>query len=754
MTDMATKPDQSTLRRKGLYLTPIILLLLGACLIRIFDPTPLVRMRVFAFDSFQRLKPRIYDPSLPVRIVDIDDSSLAALGQWPLPRSLIADLVVRLKDLGAAVIAFDVMFPEPDRLSPANLLKQLPKTEATDPLAAQILALPSNDKKLAEALSAAPAILEIAGTSQGEPPDAPAKAEVYAKGPDPRPYLPAFKGATRSLPELVSAASGEGALNWTPEFDQVVRRVPLAVVIGHHVWPALAAETMRLLQPHAAYAIVTKDFGVSSGFGLWKGATQFLVGSLDVPVDLDCQLWLHHTSHDPRRFISAYKVLEGGVDRSEIQGRVILIGTSAAGLNDTRTTPLEDAIAGVEIHAQTIEQMLLGDHLIRPGYMAAIETGAAFVVGVVLILILARSGALAGALAGGLSVAGAFLVSWVAYSRHGILADAVYPVTVLTGLYIAGTVQRYFSTERERNRVRRAFEHYLAPALVEQLARDPSRLELGGQLRQMTVLFSDVRNFTEISEKLDAPGVTRFLNQLLTPVSDTILSHGGTIDKYMGDAVMAFWNAPLEEPEHARKASLAALRMQEDVKELNDVLKAEAQAQGRAHTPVMIGIGLNTGPCCVGNLGTARRFDYSVVGDSVNVASRLEGQCKIYGVGIIAGASVAEAARDLAFLEIDLVKVKGRQEPIRIYTLLGGAEVKSSAAFQTLADLHAEGLSAFRTEDFEQARAILARARALGVKALFNLYDFYEKRLSELEAAAASTDREEKAAPQARLYGS
>ena len=740
MADIAGKPDQRRdLRRKGLYLTPIVLLLLGAFLIRILDPAPLVRMRSFAFDSFQRLKPRIYDPSIPVRIVDIDDASLAALGQWPLPRSVIADLVVRLKDLGAEVIAFDMLFPEPDRLSPANLLKQLPKTEATNSLAAQFQALPSNDKRLAEALAAAPSVLGIAGTSQGQPPEGAAKAEVYAKGSDPRPYLPAFRGAARSLPELVSAASGEGALNWTPEFDQVVRRVPLAVVIGHDVWPALSAETIRLLQPDAAFAIVTNGEGLSSGYGLWKGTERVLIGRLDVPVDLDSQLWLHHTRHDSRRFIPAHKVLEGAIERSEIQGRVILIGTSAAGLNDTRTTPLEDGIAGVEIHAQTIEQMLLGDHLVRPGHMAALELAVTLVLASVLIVVMARAGSVAGALAGGFSVAGVVLLSWLAYSQRGILADAVYPVTILTGIYIAGTAARYFSTERERNRVRRAFERYLAPALVEELARDPSRLELGGQLRPMTVLFSDVRNFTEISEKLDAPGVTAFLNRLLTPLSDTILNHGGTIDKYIGDAVMAFWNAPLDEPDHARRAGLAALRMQKDIRQLNEDLKAEAEAQGCVHTEVMIGIGLNTGPCCVGNMGTARRFDYSVVGDTVNVASRLEGQCKIYGVGIIAGSSVAEAAPDLAFLEIDLVKVKGRREPIRIYTLLGDAEVKSSAAFLELEELHAEGLRAFQNRDLAKAEATLVRARALEFGALFNLYDYYEKRISELEATAAPT---------------
>jgi adenylate cyclase len=743
MSSPEPKPKKKV-KGKSLSLLPVIVFLLAACAIRIIDPEPAVRLRLLVFDIFQRLKPRLYDPALPVRIVDFDDGTLAALGQWPPPRSLIADLVSRLNALGAGVIAFDMVFAEPDRFSPANLVNQLRKFEGTEDLARKILDLPSNDTQLAKAISDAPVVLAIAGTQAGQAPAAPGKAKIYAQGQDPRPYLPAFEGAVRSLPQLVEAAAGEGAINWTPEYDQVVRRVPLAAVIGHGIWPSLAAETLRLSQPGAAYGVISRA-GLP---GIHQGISGVMIGGLEVPVDANGQMWLHHTAHDPRRFIPAHRVLEGETGRGEVEGRIILVGTSATGLQETRTTPLEDAIPGVEIHAQAVEQMLLGDHLRRPSAMTAIETGVTLLGGLLLIFIVARVGAAAGALAGGLSLASAFSISWIAYARHGILFDAVYPAGVLTGLYILGTAQRYFSIEAERNRVRSAFGRYLSPAFVEVLARDPSRLELGGEMRRMTILFSDVRNFTEISEKLDAVGLTSFLNRLLAPLSDTILRFDGTIDKFIGDAVMAFWNAPLEEPFHARKAALAALQMQEDIKQLNETLQAEAAASGKPYPPVMIGIGLNTGPCCVGNLGTSQRFDYSVIGDTVNVASRLEGLSKTYGVGIVAGAAVAEEAPDLAFIEIGIAAVKGRSEAIRIYTLLGGPGLKSEPSFQLFEGIHNEGLEAFRRHDFQTARHLFAEARKIAGSDLSRLYDHYDRQMDEAAAIPASLDLEGGAAGQ------
>jgi adenylate cyclase len=270
----------------------------------------------------------------------------------------------------------------------------------------------------------------------------------------------------------------------------------------------------------------------------------------------------------------------------------------------------------------------------------------------------------------------------------------------------------------------------MAPALVERLADDPSRLKLGGETRDMTLLFSDVRGFTTISEGLDAEELTRFLNSLFTPLSNIILDEQGTIDKFMGDAVMAFWNAPLDDSAHPTHACNAALRIMGEMDRLNEHWREEAEAKGRKFKPVRIGIGLNTGICCVGNLGSETRFDYSVIGDNVNVASRLEGQSKTYDVGTVVGESTTARAPDFAFLEIDLLKVKGKTEATRIFGLFGDSAVKQSRDFILLAERHSEFLARYRAKDWDAAEALSRECEKTNTARLDTLYALYRERIA------------------------
>jgi adenylate cyclase len=274
--------------------------------------------------------------------------------------------------------------------------------------------------------------------------------------------------------------------------------------------------------------------------------------------------------------------------------------------------------------------------------------------------------------------------------------------------------------------------------LVEELARNHDKLKLGGETREVTVLFADVRGFTNIAEGMTAEELIAFLNRLFTPLSDIILEERGTIDKFMGDAVMAFWNAPLLEATHAASACRAALRMQQKVEQLNDLWAAEAAAGGQRVVRVHLGIGLNTGDCCVGNVGSPQRFDYSILGDVVNVASRLENATKTYGMPIIVGEKTALAARALAFLEIASVKVRGKERPERIYALIGNETVERSNDFAKLSGAHARLLAAIATGDAAAKRSALNECRGLGGAPLAQLYDSYERQLAEREAAAAS----------------
>jgi adenylate cyclase len=316
-----------------------------------------------------------------------------------------------------------------------------------------------------------------------------------------------------------------------------------------------------------------------------------------------------------------------------------------------------------------------------------------------------------------------------------MLIDPVYPSLFVVAIYLAASLIVYLRTEAEKRQVRGAFSRYMSPALVDQLAAHPERLRLGGETRNMTLLFCDIRGFTTISEQFDAEGLTSFINRFLTPMTGIILERRGTIDKYMGDAIMAFWNAPLDDAEHATNACRSALAMIDGVKALNQTLRAEAEASGRKFIPINIGIGLNSGDCCVGNMGSDQRFDYSVLGDDVNLASRLEGQSKTYGVNIVIGENTQAQVNGFAVIELDLIKVKGKTRPVRIYGLLGDPAKAQDPAFKTFAERHAAMIAAYRAQAWDEAEAVAADCRARAAGALDGLYDLYAERIADFRAS-------------------
>jgi adenylate cyclase len=398
-------------------------------------------------------------------------------------------------------------------------------------------------------------------------------------------------------------------------------------------------------------------------------------------------------------------------------------------------------VPGVEVHAQAIEQMLMGNALSRPDFMTGAEVLYLIAVGALISFLIYRAGAAAGATLGALMIFAVGAASWLAYSRLGWLVDPVYPTLAVTLLYIAGTVYLYLRTEVERRRVRTAFSRYMSPDMVAELAANPGRLKLGGEMREMTLLFADVRGFTTISEGLDAEALTRFVNRLFTPLSNVILAHRGTIDKYMGDAVMAFWNAPLDEAEHARRAAEASLAMLTALEALNSALALEAREAGRVPKPIRIGIGLNTGHCCVGNLGSEQRFDYSVIGDDVNIASRLQDLTKTYGVEIIVGESTYRASSDMAYLPLGTVSVRGKQTATRIYALLGDRALAGTPGFRQLLELHAGLTAAVTAREADRAKELLEGLRGLAQGGLSGHLDYLSAQLDAMIAeAGAATD--------------
>ncbi|MCB1486923.1 MAG: adenylate/guanylate cyclase domain-containing protein [Bauldia sp.] len=709
------------------YIILVALVLLGATALRVADPFFLQALRLIAFDSYQRLDPQDYDPELPVRIVDIDEESLKRIGQWPWARTTVAALLQNLFASGAATVAFDVLFIEPDQTSPEQVMKRLTPEEAKllEPL---IAGRKSHDETMAEIVAAAPTVLATVLNDNESSPSLPPKAGFAVAGDDPGPFVPGFTGRSNNLPILEDAASGIGAVNWIPDRDQVVRRLPLIFREGDSWAPTLAMETLRVAQGASTYILKSSNASGESSFGAETGLNNIKVGAIEIPTNPDGALLLQFRPSNPDAFIPAWQVLSGEFDQNEIDGKIILVGSSAAGLNDLQATPLDAALPGVEIQAQALEHLIAGRSLIRPDFTVALEILFVLVVGVILAVILPRISAGSSAFLGGVVIAGVFLGGWLCYRYAGLLLDPTYPALAIFALVGAATLYIYRSVEQQRAEVRRAFGHYVSPAVVDELIANPDRLELGGEVRELTLLFCDVRNFTSISEKMTAHELTQFINGLLSPLSEIILKHRGTIDKYMGDAIMAFWNAPLEDPVHARNASLAALEMSAKMVELNREWKSQAEAEGRTYQPVGIGIGINSGNCCVGNLGSTVRFDYSAIGDDVNLASRVEGLSKVYGMTIVIGESTFAGVGEPA-LELDLIRVKGRSQPSRLYTLQDALAATGEQMKQLVPD-HEAMLAAYRACDWEGAMSAIARCRSAGVATLEKFYALYESRIA------------------------
>ncbi|HEY1779482.1 MAG TPA: adenylate/guanylate cyclase domain-containing protein [Roseiarcus sp.] len=679
-------------------------------------------MQNLVFDQYQRWKPRPYAFDQPVRIVEIDDESLKRLGQWPWPRERLAKLVEALKGAGAAAIAFDFLFAEKDRADAHAATGEAP------------------DEVFARAIDGAPVVL---GSFVSEAPNGAGgsvKAGFVTAGDDATKFLTPSPGALAPLYQLAQHAAGVGFLNWRPDSDRVVRRVPLILNVDGALHPSLAMEALRVAQGASTYVVKSSNASGETAFGEVYGVLAIRNGDLTIDTDPAGDIRVYFARPDPRRSIPAWKVLEPGADLSNLRGAIVFVGASAALLSDIVATPLSPSMPGVEAHAQIVEQLLSGQTLRRPDWAPSAEWMSTALICTILV---AGTWFLAPYLAALVfaAIVGAIVaVSWFAFSRHGVLIEPTYPAFSAAFVYFTGVSTLYAVKRHQEREIRSAFGRFVSPAVVARLAEMPGALELGGLQRELTLLFCDIRSFTTISEGFNASELTHFLNEYLTPMTDAILDREGTVDKYMGDAIMAFWNAPLDDPDHAAHAVESALTMRETLVRLNEAWRARAEAGGRSFKPVRFGIGLNSGECCVGNLGSLRRFDYSAIGDEVNVASRLEGACKIFEVDIIGSETVRAEAPDFAWLEIDSVLVKGKTRPVGLYALAGDKAVARSDEFADLSRLHTAMLAAYRNRDFADAISMGKEAAARAPAAVRGLYSYNLRRFGQLAATAQAPD--------------
>ncbi|MCH7486245.1 MAG: adenylate/guanylate cyclase domain-containing protein [Proteobacteria bacterium] len=725
--------------------------LMGLALLAVFlflyvtDPYPVEFLRLKTFDYYQKLKPREIPPPerKPVTIIDLDEASLSEIGQWPWPRNILARMVENLMEMGAVMVAFDMVFAEPDRMNPAVVADSIAGLD--EETKEKLRRLPGNDEKFAEVIKKSRVVLGQAGyweereTKAGPPVKKSIALLKKGKNVEPANFLPNFKSLIRNIPVIEKAALGHGIFSLVPEPDGIVRRIPTLFVFDGKLYPSLSVEMLRVAFQRKTILVRADPAGVTA----MKIAPKrvFPPNGLSLPTDAKGRVWPYFSKSDKAKYVSARDVLAGTADPALIKGKMTIVGTSAVGLLDIRSSPVDAIIPGVEVHVQLIEAALTGKYLSRPANFRGAELLLILVGGLLMIWLVPKVGAkwtiLLFLVVGG-AAAGA---SGYLFVEKRQLLDVGFGIIAIFLIYALLTFTGYVKEEAQKRQTRQAFSKYLSPAMVEKVAEDPSQLKLGGVKRDLTLLFCDVRGFTTISEQFDAVGLTSLINKLLTPLTNVILNSQGTVDKYMGDCIMAFWNAPLDDEDHARNGCLSALDMLAEIAPLNERLKIEAVEEGRKHIPLKVGFGLNTGECVVGNMGSDQRFDYSVLGDTVNLAARLEGQSKSYGVDIVIGEGTRKLVTDLASIELDRIQVKGKTVPVDIFALLGDDKVAQSEEFKKLSQANQAMIDAYRAQDWEKTRTRIAECRELldGFN-VAGLYDLYEQRVEDYEATPPDAD--------------
>ena len=715
-----------------------VALLSGFMFLYYVDPYPVQFLRLKTFDFYQQQKPREIPPpqGKPVTIIDLDEESLAEIGQWPWSRTTVAKLIQNLMQMGAALVAFDIVFAEPDRMNP----NKIPDTvvgldEATK---AKLRVLPSNDEIMSQVVRKSRVVLGQAGywekleTKKGPPIKKSVALLKQGKNVNPAFFLPRFQSLIRNVPVIEKHATGHGIFSLVPEPDGIVRRVPTLFVYENELYPSLSVEMLRVALNRKSILVKANVAGITF-LGVHK--------NLQLPTDSHGRVWPYFSKSDKSKYVSAKDVLNGTADPALIKGKLTIVGTSAVGLLDIRAVPTEPVIPGVEVHVQLIEAAMHKKWLSRPNYFIGAELALILFGGLAMIILVPWAGA---KWTMGLFLfvsGGAGAMSWYLFAEHRLLFDAGYAVISILLLYTVLTYTGYAKEEASRRQTRDAFSKYLSPDMVARVAENPGELKLGGEKREMTLLFCDVRGFTTISEQFDAVGLTALINKLLTPLTNAILDRQGTVDKYMGDCIMAFWNAPLDDDEHIYNGCVSALAMLAEMGPLNDRLEIEAKEEGRKHIPLKVGLGLNTGECVVGNMGSDQRFDYSVLGDTVNLAARLEGQSKSYGMNVVLGPTTNAAVTDrMATIDLDYIQVKGKTEGTYIYGLMGDEEVKVGPMFVALQKKISDAMDSYRQQRFDEATGMFKEIRRLGSDEhkpwhlevnLDVLCDLYDERIAE-----------------------
>ncbi|OYY93044.1 MAG: hypothetical protein B7Y41_13065 [Hydrogenophilales bacterium 28-61-23] len=653
-------------------------------------------------------------------IVDIDDKSLQAEGRWPWPREKLARMQSNLfEQYGAAAVGFDIVFSEPDASSGLPVLERLAANELKDEatflgLIEQLRPSLDYDGLMAESLGKGLSVLGYYfNVNQGAERIATLPKPLFTQDQMGRlgggfMHAEGFGGA---LPRLLEKANSAGFYNSLPDNDGVIRRLPVLINYQNSYYASLAvmltraamgAEDIKLLNPGG------------DGFNRFEPHALDIDG-LKVPFDDLGGVLVPYRAHGSYRFVSATDVISGQVPASQLEGRIVLIGTTAPGLADVRSTPVSEIFPGVEIHASLLSGILDQNIKWKPRQITLLTVASVVVLGLLVGTLLP----LMPPLIAGISTLG-FLVLilgldlW-AWNSLNLDFPLGAPLITVLGMFVGNMSYGFFIESRAKGQITKLFGQYVPKELVEEMSRDPDRYNLKGESREMSVLFSDIRDFTSISEGLSASSLAEMLNFYLSSMTRIVQQRRGTIDKYIGDAIMAFWGAPIPDENHARSAILAAMQMQTDLNELNPLMKLKGWPE------IKIGIGVNSGKMSVGNMGSEFRMAYTVMADAVNLASRLESLTKQYGLGILVGEDAMMKCPDMEFMKVDVVRVKGKHNPVAIYEPLGMKDQLDIAAIKRKQDFE-QACASFQLFDFDVAEDILRKANKRHPSKLYEVY--------------------------------
>lgn len=672
-------------------------------------------------------------------IVAVDEKSLSELGRWPWPRTVMARLLDRLKAHGAKVIGFDVIFSEPDDNAGlktiAELSREIEKMGLADVRLKGLLekkrGSADTDTELAHSIERAKNVTlgyffhiseKEVGHLTAEQIHAGAAAIANsryqmiqaAKKTDENMFVRAYSAVT-NIRALIDAAENSGYFNAFPDSDGVIRWAPLVIKFQEDYYSSLPISMLLQYLEWPMLSLKIADFGVES----------VSLNDLVIPTDESGRLLINFMG--PAKTFPHYSIsdiLHGRLSPDLFKDKIVLVGATATGIYDMRVTPLSAVYPGVEIHANVIDNILHQNFLIHSGWTKFIDICLIIALGFAIGVAIPRAGAASGVLLILVMLVVFVGANTYVFSRYNIWLNLVYPLLTMMTIYLAITVYRYITEEREKKKIRGAFQYYLTASVINEMLKDPTKLKLGGDKKDLTVLFSDIRGFTTISEKLTPEELVHLLNEYLTAMTDIVFKYEGLLDKYMGDAIMAVFGAPLDQPDHSIRACRTALDMIEELKKLQQKWSEEGR-------PVLhIGVGINSGDMVVGNMGSQMRFDYTVMGDSVNLGSRLEGINKEYGTNIIISEYTYAGVKDvLTCRELDAVRVKGKKLPVKIYELL--CDKKDAGPHGAFLQLFEAGLENYKQARWDEAIAVFRQV--LEIRPADPPSELYIKRCEDLK---------------------